>query len=227
LNDFLTVIREVTGDERGEMGKLSDAKMLGGIGSILQIIPYLNIVGFILTLIAVKFVSDEVHDGSIFTDMLYAVIAGIVGFAIAAVGIFGAILSIAAVGVAAFAGIAVFLVVAWLSLIVSSIFIRRAFDKMATKLNVGTFRTAGMLYFVGALLTIVLVGFVILFIAFILQIVAFFSINEVPSQPQGMQATSMAPASAPAQGGTKFCANCGTEMGASVAFCPKCGAKQP
>jgi uncharacterized membrane protein len=209
------------------MGKLSDAKMLGGIGSILQIIPYLNIVGFILTLIAVKFVSDEVHDGSIFTDMLYAVIAGIVGFAIAAVGIFGALFSIATLGVAGFGAIVVFLVVGWLSLIASSIFIRRAFGKMAAKLNVGTFRTAGTLYFVGALLTIILVGYVILFIAFILQVVAFFSINEAVPQPQGMMATPMAPPSAPAQGGTKFCANCGTEMAASVAFCPKCGTKQP
>jgi uncharacterized membrane protein len=213
------------------MGKLSDAKILGGIGSILQIIPYLNIVGFILTLIAVKFVSDEVHDGSIFTDMLYAVIAGIVGFAIAAVGIFGTLFAIASSGIAAFGAIAVFLVVGWLALIVSSIFIRRAFGKMATKLNVGTFRTAGTLYFVGALLAVILVGYVILFIAFILQIVAFFSINEAPSQPSAMQATPMTPvtpmAASTTQGGTKFCANCGTEMGATVAFCPKCGAKQP
>ena len=217
----------------GEMGKLSDAKMLGGIGSILQIIPYLNVVGFILTLIAVKFVSDEVRDGSIFSDMLYAVIAGIVGFAIAAVGIFGTLFSIGVLGPAALGRIVVFLVVAWISLIVSSIFIRKAFDKMATKLNVGTFRTAGMLYFVGALLTVILVGFVILFIAFILQVVAFFSINEAMGQPQGMQAAPMSPATpaTPAmmgstQGGTKYCVNCGTSMAADVAFCPKCGAKQ-
>jgi hypothetical protein len=30
-----------------------------------------------------------------------------------------------------------------------------------------------------------------------------------------------------AQGGTKYCPNCGTAMAADVAFCPKCGAKQP
>jgi len=77
------------------MGKLSDAKMLGGIGSILQIIPFLGILGYILTLIAVKFVSDEVQDSSIFTNMLYAVIAGIAGFALGAfVVFFGALSSV-------------------------------------------------------------------------------------------------------------------------------------
>jgi uncharacterized membrane protein len=213
------------------MGKLSDAKMLGGIGSILQIIPYVSIVGYILTLIAVKFISDEVHDRSIFNDMLYAAITGIVGVAIAAVGIFGAFASIGVLGVGAIAGIIAFLAVAWIALIISAIFIRKAFNNIATKLNIGMFRTAGTLYFIGAILVIVLVGFIILFIAYILQIVAFFSINETTAQPQTMQANPMSPATPMAasttQGGTKFCANCGTEMGATVAFCPKCGAKQP
>jgi uncharacterized membrane protein len=213
------------------MGKLSDAKILGGIGSILQIIPYVSIVGYILTLIAVKFISDEVHDSSIFNDMLFAAITGIVGVAIAAVGVFGAFASIAVLGAGAIVGIIAFLAVAWIALIISAIFIRKAFNKIAAKLNIGTFRTAGTLYFIGAILTIVLVGFIILFIAYILQIVAFFSINEAAAQPQGMQARPMSPATPMAAssppGGTKFCVNCGTEMGATVAFCPKCGAKQP
>jgi uncharacterized membrane protein len=201
------------------MGKLSDAKILGGIGSILQIIPFLNIVGYILTLIAVKYISDEVHDTTIFSDMLLAVITGIVGVAIGAfVLFFGALTSIFTLGMGAFVGVIAFLVVIWIALIVSSLYIRKAFDKIATKLNVGTFRTAGTLYFVGALLTIVLVGFLILFVAFILQIVAFFSIQEIQPAMQA-QATPLS--------GFKYCATCGTQMASSAIFCPKCGAKQP
>ena len=205
------------------MGKLSDAKTLGGIGSILQIIPFLSIVGYILTLIAVKYVSDEVQDSSIFTNMIYAVITGIIGVALGAfVVFFGALSSMFTAGVGAVGGAIGFLAIVWIALVISSIFVRRAFDGMANKLGVGTFRTAGLLYFIGALLTIILVGFILLFVAFILQVVAFFSIGDsLPSsqlQPQ-MQATTPA--------GSKYCASCGAQMAAAAGFCPKCGAKQP
>jgi uncharacterized membrane protein len=201
------------------LGKLGDAKLLGGIGSILQIIPFLSIVGYVLTLIAVKYVSDEVNDSSIFSDMLFAVIAGIVGVAIGAtVFFFGALSSVLTAGFSGFFGVIAFLAIVWIALVVSSIFVRRAFEKMATKLNVGTFRTAGTLYFVGALLTIILVGFLILFIAYIVQIVAFFAIQE--SQPSFGAPTAV-------QSGMKYCASCGTQMSSSAMFCPKCGAKQP
>jgi len=207
------------------MGKLSDAKMLGGIGSILQIIPFISIVGYILVLISVKYISDEVNDGSIFSDMLYAVITGIVGFIIGAgVLFFGALSSMFTAGIGAITGGITFLAIVWIVLIVSAIFVRRAFDKMATKLNVGMFRTAGMLYFIGALLTIILVGFIILFVAFILQVVAFFSI---PESQQAAPAQMVTPGSPAAPLGFKFCPSCGTQMPVAAGFCPKCGAKQP
>jgi uncharacterized membrane protein len=214
------------------LGRLGDAKTLGGIGSILQIIPFLSIIGYILTLIAVKYISDEVQDPSIFTDMVYAVLAGIVGAGVGAfILIFSFVLAApfapptggASFGLAAFFGILSFLAVAWIALILSAIFIRRAFERIATRLNVGAFRTAGTLYFIGALLTIVLVGLIIIFVAFIVQIVAFFSIQEgALGQPAPI--AGMAPAAQPA---TKFCPTCGTQMPAASTFCPKCGARQP
>lgn len=207
------------------MSKLSDARILGGIGSILEIIPFLSIVGYILTLIAVKYISDEVNDRQIFSDMLYAVIAGIVGVAVGGgIILFGALSALFTSGVGALFGMLTILAVVWIALIVSSIFVRKAFNSMATKLNVGTFRTAGTLYFIGALLTIILVGFIILFIAYIVQIVAFFSINEAAVRPT-MAASPGAPAEAPPSG-TKYCASCGSQMPSSATFCPKCGAKQ-
>jgi uncharacterized membrane protein len=215
------------------LGKLGDAKILGGIGSILQIIPFVSIIGYILTLIAVKYISDEVKDSSIFTNMVYAVITGVIGIAVMAyVLFFGAVLSIFTFGVGAFLGVIAFLLVAWIVLIVSSIFVRNAFNTIATKLNVGTFRTAGTLYFVGALLTVILVGFLILFVAFIVQVIAFFSIPEAMSPmqaPMAQAAMTQAPmtqASTSPQPGFKYCATCGTQMSVSAAFCPKCGARQ-
>ena len=206
------------------MGRLGDAKTLGGIGSILEIIPFLSIVGYILTLVAVKYISDELQDSSIFTDMLYAVITAIVGVAVgASLLVFGFVSSVFTFGIGAILGVIAFLAAAWIAFIISAIFVKRAFNKMATRLNVGSFRTAGTLYFIGAILVIVLVGFVILFIAYIVQIIAFFSIQE------GLQPTQGQPASpAPvAQVGMKYCPNCGTQMASSAVFCPKCGTKQP
>lgn len=205
------------------MGRLGDAKTLGGIGSILEIIPFLSIIGYILTLIAVKYISDELQDKTIFSDMLYAVITAIVGVVVGALlFFFGFIASVFTFGLSAILGAVAFLAIAWIAFIISAVFVKRAFDKMATRLNVGSFRTAGTLYFVGAILVIVLVGFLILFIAYIFQIVAFFSIQEGTQPGQGPPA----PPGPVAQAGMKYCPNCGTQMAASVLFCPKCGTKQ-
>jgi uncharacterized membrane protein len=180
-----------------------------------------SIVGYVLILIAGKYISDELGDKSIFDNMLYAVIAGIVGVAAAAVIIYtGAVFGVFSFTTSSIAGLIVALAIAWIALIVSSIFLRRAYNTMGTKLNVGMFKTAGLLYFIGAILIIVLVGFVLLLVAAILQIVAFFSISEMA---QGMQPQPMTP-SAPSTG-MKFCPSCGTQLAASATFCSKCGAK--
>ena len=201
------------------MGRLSDAKVLGSIGSILEIIPLLSIVGYIMVLISVKFISDEVKDGSIFNDMIIAVVAGIVGVAAGGfILIFTGILGIFTAGLSVLFGVLGVLAIIWVALIVSSVFVQRAYNDIATKLNVTTFRTAGTLYFIGAILTIVIVGFIILFIAYIVQIVAFFSIHE--GAPSAMGAT-------PSMADTKYCPNCGAQFPSSTVFCPKCGAKQP
>lgn len=208
------------------MGRLNDGKLLGGIGSILQVVPGVSIVGYILTLIGIKFISDELQDSSIFNDYLLAAITGIVGVAVAVFfGLFGIFTAPLTAGFSAIAGIITFLVIAWIALIISAIFVRRSFEKLANRLNVGMFRTAGTLYLVGALLVVVLIGFIILFIAFILQIVAFFSIPDMAAQGQA-QAMPMAATAAP-QLDVKFCASCGNQLASNAVFCPKCGAKQP
>jgi uncharacterized membrane protein/ribosomal protein L40E len=205
------------------MSRLGDAKTLGGFGSILLLVPGINIVGYVLILIASKYISDELGDKSIFDNMLYAVIAGVVGGAAGGfIFLTGAVFGVFTFALSVLAGLAAALLVIWIALIISSIFIRRAYDTMATRLNVGTFRTAGTLYFIGAILTVIFVGFLLLFVAAILQIVAFFSIQEgaQSAQPQPMAATTPAL-------GMKFCPSCGTQLAAAATFCSKCGAKQP
>jgi uncharacterized membrane protein len=179
------------------LGKLDQAKMLGGIGSILELIPAVSIVGYILTLIAVKYISDSLQDKSIFNNMLYAVITGIIGVA-AGVGLLitGGLFYVFTLGISAILGVVTFLVVVWVALIISAVFIRMSFNSIATRLNIGSFKTAGTLYFIGAILTIILVGFVILLVAYIVQIIAFFAIEEsrTPIQPQQPASPAMPPA---------------------------------
>jgi hypothetical protein len=125
------------------------------------------------------------------------------------------------------------LLVVWVFLVISAVFLRRAYDKMSERLGVKMFDTAATFYLIGAILTIVFVGFIILFIAEIMQAIAFFSIpDRPPTQGAGVSPDPSAapplPPSMPLQGGpTKFCTNCGTKISPSATFCYACGAKQP
>jgi hypothetical protein len=71
----------------------------------------------------------------------------------------------------------------WVFTIISAIFLKRSYEKISQRLNVSAFATAGLLYLIGAALTIVLVGFLILLIALIFQVVAYFSIQDRPLTP--------------------------------------------
>jgi len=199
------------------LGKLGDAKTLGGIGSILQLIPGVSIIGYILTLIAVKYISDDLKDKSIFDNMLYAVITGIIG---AAVGVFllvtRGLFSAFTGGISALFGGLTFLALVWIVLIVSALFIRRSYGEISRRMNIGAFSTAGTLYLIGAILTIVLVGFLILLVAYIFQIVAFFAINEDSALTQPAQPFQSAQSSA-------YCPNCGARVEPGAKFCRNCG----
>src|SRR5579875_1737975 len=203
------------------MTRLGDARVIGGIGSILLFFPGVSIVGLILVFIAVKYISDEVQDKSIFDNMLIALIAGIIGLAATAFIVFtGALFSVFTLGLSAILGIIVSLAIGWIFLIVSALYVRKAYTIVGTKLNINAFKTTATLWFWGAALTIILVGFIILFVAYIFQAIAYFSIQETPqTQPSAVSVQ---------QGmATKFCPSCGTQIPQSSTFCPKCGAKQP
>ena len=222
------------------MASLSTAKMLGGIGAILIFIPFVSVIGYILIIVAVKSISDDLQDKTVFNNVVIAAVAGIVGAFVAGFIVIGVIASFSGLASSAFSpgdvgraiggGLAA-LFVAWIALIVSAVFIRRAYGTMAQRLSVGTFRTAGTLYLVGAATTIILVGFLLLFIAEIIQAVAYFSIpDQVPGQPGPGPTPGMAqppPPMAAAGGATKFCVNCGNRLAAAAVYCNSCGAKQP
>ena len=214
------------------MATLSQAKTLGGVGAILIFIPFVSLVGYILIIIAVRDISNDLQDRSIFNNVVIAGATGIVGALAGAFVIFAGLLgSGLTFGTSLIVGTVAGLLIAWIALVVSAVFLRRAYNTIGERLGVGMFKTAATLYFVGAITTIVLVGFIILILAEILQAIAFFSIPEQPRTQGAGDAyvgpTAAPPPSMPSQGdATKFCTNCGTKISPSATFCYNCGAKQ-
>ncbi|MDE1852643.1 MAG: DUF996 domain-containing protein [Thaumarchaeota archaeon] len=196
------------------MHTLNEVKTYGGVGSLLLLLAFVPTVGFILAiagailvLVAVKYASDIFGDPKIFNNMLFAIILGVVALVIGVVAVvavvfqaiglgylsssFVAVHPTANMGAGNFIGIvsAVLLGLAavWVCLLLSSIFVRRSYSELGKRLNVGMFGTAALLYLIGAALAIVIVGFVLIFIAEILLVVAFFSINTQMPMNQPMQ----------------------------------------
>ncbi len=200
------------------MPELSSAKTLGGVGSILLLLalaPWagfvVSIIGWILVLVALKYVSEIINDKSVFNNAIYAVILSIIGLAIGGLAVLGSVFRFMGLNGYTFGstmnpnvppadvfglilGVLAGLAAIWIFVIVSSIFLRRSLDRVSGALNVKMFGTAALLYLIGAVLTIVLVGFVLLFVAEILLVVAFFSIpDRLPMAPPSMPEPSAAP----------------------------------
>jgi uncharacterized membrane protein len=87
------------------------------------------------------------------------------------------------------------LVATWAILLASSVFVRRSLSSMASKLNVGMFKTAGLFYLIGAATAIIGVGFILLFVAEILLAIAFFSMPDQKERLLANQTISPPPTS--------------------------------
>lgn len=220
------------------MGSLSSAKTLGGVGGILVFFPILSLVGWILILLAMRDISETVQDKTIFDDALLAAITAIIGAVVFVfvwlAFLFSARPSTGFFPLATFFPFIGVLGAFWIFTVISAYFLKRSYEKISQRLNVGAFASAGMLYFIGAALTIVLVGFLILLIALIFQVVAYFSIQDRPPAPGWGQPVPHTPASSPSttaqqqrSAESKYCYKCGTKLPAAALFCTTCGMGQP
>ena len=182
--------------------------VIGFVGIIVNgAVGILSIIGVILLLIGMKGLANFYNDQGIFNNALYSVITAIVGSVVAffAVAI-SAVAALASLGIDfaniedwasigsdigaifadmnfnaiwAFIGaVLVGLVILFVVVIISMYFGRKSLDKLALKSKIGLFGTAGLLMLIGAVLTIVLVGLIIIWIGLILVTVAFFQLKE-------------------------------------------------
>jgi uncharacterized membrane protein len=173
----------------------------------------LSLIGLILLMIGLKGLADFYKEGGIFNNALYAIILTIVGVVVVAgvlvvmfletlleFGInisniadwasletqlttvftdfsnFGALFNL-------LGAIAIGLILLFVFAIIAVFFFRRSLTQLASKTGVGLFGTAGLLMLIGAVLTIIVIGFLLIWIAWILVTVAFFRIRAQPAAP--------------------------------------------
>jgi uncharacterized membrane protein len=175
------------------------SKTLAGEGSILLLlsfVPYvgwvLGIIGVALFLSGVKELSNYYGDEKIYRDSLTGVKFYIVALIAAGVAVAALVIGIGsatgftfktgfkpttgfAVGLVAFlAG----LVIAFVFYLLATSHLRSTFNALAQKSGEKSFTTAGDLLRWGAILSIVLVGFILIFVAWIFATIGFFTMKS-------------------------------------------------
>jgi len=183
------------------MNKLHDAKIFGVIGAIFMllggvIIPGLGaVIGLVFLFIAITYIADDTKDRSIFDNYLMhfiltivAVVAIFIIFFVSVGGFtfFSAMKSIDFKSPQAvwdffspyIAWWALGLVIGWIFFIVAAWYLRRSYNSIAEHTKVELYRTMGTVYLIGAITTIVLIGFLIILVAKIIEIACFFSLPD-------------------------------------------------
>ena len=74
------------------------------------------------------------------------------------------------------------MVILFIFVVVAALFYRKSLNSLAQKTGVGLFGTTGLILLIGAVLTIIVIGFLLLWVAMILLTVAFFSIKTESAQ---------------------------------------------
>jgi uncharacterized membrane protein len=196
------------------------AKTLAGEGSILlllSIIPYagwiLGIIGVVLLLRGLKELSYYYQDETIYKDSLSGVKFYIIALILAGVAIAALLIGIGtatgfkyttgfaptpgfAAGLVAFLG---GLLIAFIFYMLATSHLRRTFNTLAQKSGEKSFTTAGTLLRWGAILSIILVGFILILVAWIFATIGFFTMKSRQYQQYTPQPNENLPPPPPPQ----------------------------
>ena len=183
---------------------IKSEKTLGLVGSVLAIvggftgvIPYVGVfmgtvslVGAILVLVALKGIGDKVGDDRPFKYYLYSIVVAFVGSVIAMIFILVGALSISNATIAGMralehpwgffgTGMLVFGFLAFIAVLVLGVyFAKGAWEAMYEITGVEEFQKTAKWLWWGALTAIILVGFVLLLVAAVYQIIGFANLPE-------------------------------------------------
>ena len=170
------------------------------------------LIGIIFVLVALKGYADAYKDGSIFHNALYTIVFEIVGIVVCVgVIIYGAMDFLSSLGITnivelrswqtidwqnavtisnllPFIGTIILgLVILFAVTVIASLFFKKSMNALSGKTGVKLFRTTGTVFFVGALLTIILIGLIIIWVSFILLMIAFYESKPLGQMQQPQQ----------------------------------------
>jgi len=208
-------------------------KVLGGIGALLAAIGSLSlfsgsvgvvgIIGLILVLIAIRDLADEYRAYSMYRTALLGFFFGISGTIIAIIVFaafdFFSIIFFAhpIVGVVGILVALVAWVIMFLFLLASGLLFRATFSILSRLSRQDMLRTGSIMLLIGSATTIIVVGFVVLFAAWLVLAIGFFTMKPPTTHiPKYTQAPF---------GQTKYCAHCGTPNRFDTEYCINCGRK--
>ena len=219
--------------------------MEGSILLVLGVVPYvgwvLGIIGIILLMRGIKEFANYYQDNEIYKNALTGVKFYIIALIAAAVAITSIVVGVATATGFTFkapfaftagfaAGLIVFfagLVVAFVFFVLASTHLRKTFDTLAQKSGEHSFTTAASLLWWGSLLTIIGVGFIMIFIAWIFAVIGFFTMKAPQQQPYAPQQYGYTPpppqSAAQPQQAQRFCPNCGAPVAPDATYCSHCG----
>ena len=188
----------------------------------------IGVAGFILFIVAMHRLSIYYNEPGIFKNVLYAFIIAIISGIVIVIlefTVFATLLaSIPQTGTTAtvlpftqfFVTYLAVIGIAIVFAVVNAVLYMRAFNKLADKSGVDDFKTAGLLYLLGVVLTIALVGGLLVWIAWIYAYMGFNKLRPTAA-PAPAFSYPIQPPSNFAQ--SKRCPNCGTENSADAHYC--------
>ena len=165
----------------------------------------LSLIGIILLLIGLKGLANFYKEEGIFKNALYSLITAIVG-CVVGIGIIAtsAVSALADIGIewaniedwgnigtdvgtvftdldfssiaTLIGAILVGVLILFVVMIIAMYFLRKSMNQLSTKSGIGLFGTAGILMLIGAIIPVV--GYLLIWIGFILATVAFFQMNK-------------------------------------------------
>ncbi len=173
------------------MANLKTARTWGGLGAIFSLFYMTYFIGFVLKLFAVKEIAEATGRLKIFRDYTWAALLNITASFIFSWAFYDMLSKYEGVihnpaelekllsqfGDWLFVGTIIMIIGVW--------FMKRSYDAITEATGVGNFHTAALVYLIGAVLSLFLVGYFFILLGAIFEIMAFFGLPEVlPGAPE-------------------------------------------
>jgi uncharacterized membrane protein len=237
---FVSVFSEVLSSIGTSTPNLPSTTLANGFGLGIIALGIISFISLILFIVSMYQLSHYYNEPGIFTNVIIGFIITIVGSIISYILAFvyvssvanqfaglnasSATPSITSAAMQLLAALAAILIIIFVIAIVSSIFYMRAFNKLADKSEVGSFHTAGLLYLIGTVLTILGIGIILIWIGWIYAASGYHALKPKQEPIPAATYTYPPPPNQTTSTATyKRCPYCGADNNPNAMYCRNCG----